>query len=342
MVPPHVGTSCSLPCTFFHKTVFIKHASVVDILCNHKSAIESWSLGTTPTCCCQGWRQFQPAAPNPDSDHWVLSGSLLTGMLPSDVAVLAEGSLQNKVFPQKRDFIQSLQCGILNWCKYNGLPSIPKAQVHDLGQTLWSTHTTLITNHITRSSIQQLENLFPGVVFHCEDKRASSLRIFGPCLYHTAIERTFLDPDVFGQVDDEPEVIMSTLVTQLESQYGKSYPWAVGKGRQLPAGYILAKEEELRKWSPHHILCGCSLQTHAQHLGSNDLSTHSCGLPGPFCHRGCLPSPLSPTTGSGTWPSSDVQPRPGWILYQHRSKKVSWRLVHALGFSKTPHGCQRQ
>ena len=129
------------------KTVFIKHASVVDLLCNHKSAIEAWSLNTTPECCCQNWQKFRSAAPNPDSDHWVLSGSLLTDLLPPDVAVLAEGSLQDKVFPQKQDFLRSLHRGILNWCRYNGLPSIPKNQVHDLGHDLWSTHTSHITNH---------------------------------------------------------------------------------------------------------------------------------------------------------------------------------------------------
>ena len=47
----------------------------VDILCNHKSAIESWSTTTTPTCCCQNWHTFKSAALNPDSDHWVLSGT---------------------------------------------------------------------------------------------------------------------------------------------------------------------------------------------------------------------------------------------------------------------------
>jgi len=111
---------------------------------------------------------------------------------------------------------------------------------------LWSTHThtSHITNHITRSSIQHLEQLFPGAVFHCEDKHASSLRIFCPCLYSKAIERTFLDPDVFGQIHDTPDVITSALVAKLSRQYHKSYPWAVGKGRQLPSGYILAKKKK--------------------------------------------------------------------------------------------------
>ena len=129
------------PCHVPSKTVFIKHASVVDILCNHKSAIETWSLDTTPTCCCQGWHKFRSAALNPGSDHWVLSGSLLTDLLPPDVAVLAEGSLQNKVFPQKREFLRIL-LAILNWCKFNGLPSIPKHQIQDLGTHTHTPHTS--------------------------------------------------------------------------------------------------------------------------------------------------------------------------------------------------------
>ena len=54
--------------------------------CATKSAIESWSTGTTPTCCCQSWHTFKHAALNPDSAHWVLSGSLhaSTGEIPSE------------------------------------------------------------------------------------------------------------------------------------------------------------------------------------------------------------------------------------------------------------------
>ena len=116
---------------------------------------------------------------------------------------------------------------------------------HDLGHDLWATRTSHITNHITRSSFQHPEQLFPGAVFHCEDKHASSLRIFFPCLYDKAIQRTFPDPDVFGQVNETPDAITSALVAKLDRQYTKSYPWAVGKGRQLPAGYILAKKKSI-------------------------------------------------------------------------------------------------
>ena len=44
---------------------------------------------------------------------------------------------------------------------------------------------------------------------------------------------------------------MSSLVESLQRRHGKSYPWAVGSGRQLPSGYILAKrKEEFRSGRP--------------------------------------------------------------------------------------------
>ena len=35
-----------------------------------------------------------------------------------------------------------------------------------------------------------------------------------------------------------------SLVESLQRQHGKAYPWAVGSGRQLPSGYILAKRKK--------------------------------------------------------------------------------------------------
>ena len=44
---------------------------------------------------------------------------------------------------------------------------------------------------------------------------------------------------------------MSSLVESLHRQHGKAYPWAVGSGRQLPSGYILAKrKKEFRSGRP--------------------------------------------------------------------------------------------
>ena len=58
------------------------------------------------------------------------------------------------------------------------------------------------------------------------------------------IESTFQDPSIFEQLPDEPSSIVSSLVESLHRQHGKVYPWAVGSGRQLPSGYILAKRKK--------------------------------------------------------------------------------------------------
>ena len=241
-----------VPChTPSFKTVFIKHAAVLDILCNHKQAIEDWSTSNPAICCCKSWSGYNNAALNPSDPHWVLSGSLLHSLLPPELAVIAEGSLSNKVFPSKEEYHSQMRLAVKTWTKKNGLPSMPQASISDLCHHLWSEHTKQITNHITKSSINQLQSTFEGAIFHCEDKHASSLRIYCPCLYYQSIESTFQDPSIFEQLPDEPSSIVASLVESLHRQHGKAYPWAVGSGRQLPAGYILAKrKKEFRSGRP--------------------------------------------------------------------------------------------
>ena len=241
-----------VPChTPSFKTVFIKHAAVLDILCNHKQAIEDWSTSNPAICCCKSWSCYKSAALNPSDPHWVLSGSLLHSLLPPELAVIAEGSLSNKVFPSKKEYHNQMRLAFKTWTKKNGLPSMPQANISDLCHHLWSEHTQQITNHITKSSINQLQSTFDGAIFHCEDKHASSLRIYCPCLYYQSIESTFQDPSIFEQLPDEPSSIVSSLVESLHRQHGKAYPWAVGSGRQLPSGYILAKrKKEFRSGRP--------------------------------------------------------------------------------------------
>ena len=148
-----------VPChTPSFKTVFIKHAAVLDILCNHKKAIDDWSTTNPATCCCKSWSCYKSAALNPSDSHWVLSGSLLHSQLEPDLAVIAEGSLANKVFPSKKEFQNQLRIGLKNWTKRNGLPSMPQSDIIDLCHQLWHQHLSQITNHITKQSIGRLQD----------------------------------------------------------------------------------------------------------------------------------------------------------------------------------------
>ena len=191
------------------KTIFIKRASV-DILCNHK---QQWNHGPPPH------HQYVAVEDGRNTKKRFWTPTRLTGSCLDP----------NKVFPSKREFLQSLQGSIQRWCKDTGLPCIPRSQIADLGQTLWSTHTSNITQQITRISIQSLESHFQGAVFHCEDTHASSLRIFCPCLYHQAVDNTFLGPAVFGTVDQHPKEMVSVLVSNLGDKFGGCYPWSLEK-----------------------------------------------------------------------------------------------------------------
>ena len=60
------------------------------------------------------------------------------------------------------------------------VPSFPKSDVLAFQERLWTAHRQAITDHINKSTIASLAATFPGSVFHCEDKQASSLGIFCP------------------------------------------------------------------------------------------------------------------------------------------------------------------
>ena len=52
-----------VPChTPSFKMVFIKHAAVLDQLCNHKQAVTDWSTSQPAECCCKNWGAFKTAA----------------------------------------------------------------------------------------------------------------------------------------------------------------------------------------------------------------------------------------------------------------------------------------
>ena len=49
---------------------------------------------------------------------------------------------------------------------------------------------------------------------------------------------------IFETAHQNPQALVTSLVSSLQTSYGRPYPWAIGKGRQLPSGYILAKKKK--------------------------------------------------------------------------------------------------
>ena len=132
---------------------------MLDQLCIHKHAISQWSTNPNAQCCCQRWSQYKKAAINPSDAHWVLAGSLLTGLLPDDLSVIAEGSLLNKVFPSKKEYHSTLKFGLHQWTKRNGLPSMPSSIISDLAQSCGS-NTSKRSPATSRSRPLQTSNAY--------------------------------------------------------------------------------------------------------------------------------------------------------------------------------------
>jgi len=64
------------------------------------------------------------------------------------------------------------------------------------------------------------------------------------------LENTFLDNKVFESLDTPPIDLVIKMFSSLERTYGKSYTWALGAGRQLSSGYILAKRNSTQREDP--------------------------------------------------------------------------------------------
>ena len=105
----------------------------------------------------------------------------------------------------------------------------------------------------------QVSSAASEAVFHCEDKHASSLRNFCPCLFNKNIERPFLDLQ-FGQINEAREII--------------THSWFLGQGRQLLSVMSLPRRrKKYRGRSTRLLIPRCTLSSHPEPLGLDDLRT---------------------------------------------------------------------
>ena len=164
---------------------------------------------------------------------------------------IATGSLQNIIFPPKQEIWKALVDSTSSWSKKNSLPALPLRQVETLWNTSWTSHASQVSNHITHKDIARFQQLFPNAVFHNEDKRATSLRIYCPCIYFERLSATFSDPKIFRKLNGNPEDIVNNTIDKIKQQFVKTYPWALGSGRDLPNAYVLPKgKKQFRSGRP--------------------------------------------------------------------------------------------
>ena len=258
--------------------VFTKNPSVQDSLCNHKDYATRWADGETPVCICSTLTPYQ-SSPTSNSHHIHLDGDSLTLPTPS-LSSIANGSLQNKIFPSKKEIWTNLQKAFVQWHQRNGIPAIPTRHLEALWNTSWSQHRQQLHNHISHHDITQFTKPFPGAVFHNEDKRATSLRIYCPVLYFECLKNTFSDDNVFKRLTTSPDSLIQTTLLTLQRRFKKQYPWALGKGRTLPNAYVLPKRKKqfLSVWSSYCELLRSSLPTNAELHRQAPLPSHASRL----------------------------------------------------------------
>ena len=128
-----------------------------------------------------------------DGDTLTFSSAPLTS--------IANGSLQNKIFPPKKEIFKSLQKA---FDRNNSVPSIPLRHITDLWQTPWPLHHQHLHQHITHRDITLFKQMFPGSVFHNEDKRATSLRIFVHVCTSNASRPPLRTPTFFDVLTTHP------------------------------------------------------------------------------------------------------------------------------------------
>jgi len=214
----------------------------MDSLCNHKEAATKWVDGETPKCACDALRPHARHHHQPDQ-HLVLEGDNLHFDEGPHTSI-ATGSLQNKIFPPSKEIQTSLRLALRSWATRNSLPSLPKTHLDELWHQSIHSHYRALHNHITHKDIVRFKRFFPDAIFHNEDKRATSLRIYCPVLYFQCLTTTFADPLVFRKLEDSPSDIIEKTIAEINKQFGKSYPWALGAGRDLPNAYVLPKRKK--------------------------------------------------------------------------------------------------
>ena len=222
--------------------VFTKFPSVMDSLCNHKEAATKCADGETPKCACDALRPHVLHHHQPDH-HLVLEGDNLR-FDDGPHTSIATGSLQNKIFPPSKEIQTSLRLALRTWTTRNSLPSLQKTHIDDLWHRSIQSHYNTLHNHITHKDIVRFKRLFPEAIFHNEDKRATSLRIYCPVLYFQCLTTTFADPLVFRKLENSPNEIIEKTIAEINHQFGKAYPWALGAGRDLPNAYVLPKRKK--------------------------------------------------------------------------------------------------
>ena len=163
-------------------------------------------------------------------------------------------SKQNLSTIQRNIHIPSLlRSALQTWTTKNSLPSLPKVHLDELWQRSIHSHHTSLHNHITHKDITRFKQLFPEAIFHNEDKRATSLRIYCPVIYFQCLTKTFADPLVFRNWKIAPTTLSRRPTPRSPSSLANHTHGLLGLAEiyRMPTSYPNAKNSS---WQDDRLL----------------------------------------------------------------------------------------
>ena len=225
--------------------VFTKYPSVMDSLCNHKDIATQWADQQTPSCICSKLAPFSQKS-GTSLDHIVLEGE--TMLPPKTSPAFAIYSIR---FAEQQ-----------NLSTREGDLRSPFTGHQFVDQTSWIASSSTTARYVTlgvglegsccRSHQPHHPQRHQEVSLRSSPMRSFTTRTRRP--HHSA----FIAPATTSSASPTPsrtrrsskpfplfpaEIIHLTLI-QLNRRYGKAYPWALGKGRELPNAYVLPKKKK--------------------------------------------------------------------------------------------------
>ena len=142
----------------------------------------------------------------------------------------------NKVFPSKKESCRCSSLASTNGLAPMAFPPWRRRPSVVVVSTCWSHQQP----HYQKNSLEPSRAHFkePSFIVKTNLPPRSDLL---PVPSSRGDDQTFTDKNVFESVSDTADTFVNSIVQSLGICFGRSYPWAIGRGRNPPAGYILAK-----------------------------------------------------------------------------------------------------
>lgn len=146
-----------------------------------------------------------------------------------------------------------------------------------------------VTSPIETSSSSTTPSLAPCSTMKTKERHRFVSSIYCPCLYCQCLTSTFFDPAIFRKLTTSPTDTINLTIAKINKRFLKTYPWALGAGRDLPNAYVLLNgRNNLHQADPSsasspHLSDLCSTASPNFYI-----STHSGSLPAQPCSRRCF------------------------------------------------------